>query len=156
MASGLTCKNQTRLERLVRDEHTSLLQTFLNYGLEKFYNIGPGVSNLRGLGPSNLLDRQLRLKAMTQIRRSYAILPTRHSIDSPFCQLAHLSICLCVNLLFPKLNMSSTSYFINLPFHQIASSSTDHFVNLPFHQLTVLSTCLLVNSPFHQLIHFIN
>jgi hypothetical protein len=31
---------QTRLERLARDKHTSLLRTFVNYGRKKFYNIG--------------------------------------------------------------------------------------------------------------------
>jgi hypothetical protein len=31
---------QTRLERLARDKHTSLLRTFVNYVRKKFYNIG--------------------------------------------------------------------------------------------------------------------
>ncbi len=29
------------MEKSVRDKHSSLLQTFVNYGREKFYNIGP-------------------------------------------------------------------------------------------------------------------
>jgi hypothetical protein len=29
------------LIRLVRDKHSSFLRTFVNYGLKKFYNIGP-------------------------------------------------------------------------------------------------------------------
>jgi hypothetical protein len=36
---GLTQKHLTRLERLSKDKHSSLLQTFENYGLKKFYNI---------------------------------------------------------------------------------------------------------------------
>ncbi len=31
---------QTRLERVARDKHSSLLRTFVNYGRKKFYNIG--------------------------------------------------------------------------------------------------------------------
>jgi hypothetical protein len=30
------------LKRLAKDNHTSLLRTFVNYGCIKFYNIGPG------------------------------------------------------------------------------------------------------------------
>jgi len=33
--SGLTLKHLTRLERPAREEHSSLLQTFVNYGLKK-------------------------------------------------------------------------------------------------------------------------
>jgi len=29
----------TRLEKLVRDEHSSLLRTLVNYGRKKFYNV---------------------------------------------------------------------------------------------------------------------
>ncbi len=38
---GLTHKLQTRLERFARDNHTSLLQKFINYDRKMFYNIGP-------------------------------------------------------------------------------------------------------------------
>jgi hypothetical protein len=31
----------TRIDKLARDKHSSLLQKFLNYGRKKFYNIGP-------------------------------------------------------------------------------------------------------------------
>jgi hypothetical protein len=31
----------TRLERLDRDKRFSFYQTFVNYGFEKFYNVGP-------------------------------------------------------------------------------------------------------------------
>ncbi len=40
-ALGPTHRHQTRQERLVRDKRSSLLLTFVNYGLEKVYNIGP-------------------------------------------------------------------------------------------------------------------
>ncbi len=33
-------KHQTRLERPVRDKHSWLLRTFVNYGRKKFYKIG--------------------------------------------------------------------------------------------------------------------
>jgi hypothetical protein len=39
--SCLTLKQKTRLERLARDKHSSLLQEFVNYGRKKLYNIGP-------------------------------------------------------------------------------------------------------------------
>ncbi len=38
--SGLTWTHFTRLERLARVKHSSLSQTFVNYGLKKFYNVG--------------------------------------------------------------------------------------------------------------------
>ncbi len=44
VVSGFTRKHQTELERLARDKHSSLLQTFVNYGCEKFYKIGGGWS----------------------------------------------------------------------------------------------------------------
>jgi hypothetical protein len=31
----------TRLEKLARDKHSSVLPKFVNYGRKKFYNIGP-------------------------------------------------------------------------------------------------------------------
>jgi len=40
---GLTHKRWTRLERLARDKHSSLLQKYVNYGHKKFYNTGPGM-----------------------------------------------------------------------------------------------------------------
>ena len=40
-ALGPTHKHQTRLERLARDERSSLLRIFVNDGRKKFYNIGP-------------------------------------------------------------------------------------------------------------------
>ncbi len=39
---GLTFKHYTRLERLVRDKHTSLLRTFVNYGRKFFITWTPG------------------------------------------------------------------------------------------------------------------
>jgi hypothetical protein len=41
VGSGLTHKHQTRLERLARDNHSKLVQKFVNYGHKKFYRIGP-------------------------------------------------------------------------------------------------------------------
>ncbi len=43
-APNLTHKNKGRLERLVKDEHSSFLQKFVNYALKKFNNTGPQVS----------------------------------------------------------------------------------------------------------------
>ncbi len=37
-APGLIHKHQTRLERLVRDKHSSLLQKSVNYGCKKFFS----------------------------------------------------------------------------------------------------------------------
>ncbi len=39
-APGLAHKHKTRLERLVRDKHSSLLQALVNYGCKMFYRIG--------------------------------------------------------------------------------------------------------------------
>ncbi len=36
-----SCKHYTILEKLARDEHSSLLQKIVTYGCKKFYNIGP-------------------------------------------------------------------------------------------------------------------
>jgi hypothetical protein len=41
MAPVLTHKHWTRLERLGRDKHASLLRTFTNYGRKKCCKIGP-------------------------------------------------------------------------------------------------------------------
>jgi hypothetical protein len=38
---GLTHKPYTRLERLARDTHSSILPKSVNYGGEKVYTIGP-------------------------------------------------------------------------------------------------------------------
>jgi hypothetical protein len=37
-----TANVRTRLERLSRDKHSSLLRSLANYDRKKFYNIGPG------------------------------------------------------------------------------------------------------------------
>jgi hypothetical protein len=39
VGSGLTHEHWTRLERPVKDKHSSLFQTFVNYVRKKFYNI---------------------------------------------------------------------------------------------------------------------
>jgi len=41
VGSGLTRKHYTRLERLVREKHSSFLQKSVNYASKKFYRIGP-------------------------------------------------------------------------------------------------------------------
>ncbi len=38
---GLALKHWTRLEKLARDKHSSLLRKYLNYGRNKFYSTGP-------------------------------------------------------------------------------------------------------------------
>ncbi len=40
-APGFAHKQYTRLERLVGEKHSSLLQKFVSYGRKKFYNTGP-------------------------------------------------------------------------------------------------------------------
>jgi hypothetical protein len=45
--SCLPCKQYTILQRLARDEHSSLLQKFVANGSKKFNNIGPW-DNLKG------------------------------------------------------------------------------------------------------------
>ncbi len=39
--SGLTCKQQTNLERHTRGKHSSLLKAYVNYGCKRFYILGP-------------------------------------------------------------------------------------------------------------------
>ncbi len=38
---GKTHKHKTRMERLAKDKHSSLLQKFVTYGRKKFDRIGP-------------------------------------------------------------------------------------------------------------------
>jgi hypothetical protein len=42
-ALGLIHKHLTRLERLVRDKHSSFLRTFVNYGHKFFITLGTGL-----------------------------------------------------------------------------------------------------------------
>ncbi len=44
VGSSLAWKHLTRLEKLAMDKHSSLLQKSVNYGGNKFYSTGPGVS----------------------------------------------------------------------------------------------------------------
>ncbi len=39
---GLTHEHKTRLERLVRHKHSTLLRSFVNYGRKSFVTMGPG------------------------------------------------------------------------------------------------------------------
>ncbi len=41
LGSNLISSHYSRLERLARDKHSSLLRKSLNYGQKKVYNIGP-------------------------------------------------------------------------------------------------------------------
>ncbi len=41
LGSSLTSKNYTRLERIARDKHFSILQKSVEYGQKQSYNIGP-------------------------------------------------------------------------------------------------------------------
>jgi hypothetical protein len=45
-APGLTHKHKTRLERLGRDKHYSLLQKSVNYGQKSFITLAPGCAKL--------------------------------------------------------------------------------------------------------------
>ncbi len=40
-------KPTARLERPARDKHSSILQTFINYGRKKFYNAGSGACTIK-------------------------------------------------------------------------------------------------------------
>ncbi len=51
VSSILIHNHWTRLERLARDKHSSLLQKFVNYGQKKFYNIGPRADDIKNLRP---------------------------------------------------------------------------------------------------------
>jgi hypothetical protein len=42
-------KIHSRLEKLARGKHSSLLQKLINYGLKKFYNIGPWIRKVFSL-----------------------------------------------------------------------------------------------------------
>jgi hypothetical protein len=58
VGSGLTRKYWTRLERLAKDKHSSLLQKSINYGCKKFNSTGPGgqcYKNTMVIDKSNLL-----------------------------------------------------------------------------------------------------
>ncbi len=46
VGSGLTCIHKTRLERLARDKHSSLLQKSVNYGHKKFYSTSPCAASI--------------------------------------------------------------------------------------------------------------
>jgi hypothetical protein len=43
-ASGLAHKEQTRLERIAKNKHSSLLQKIITYGCRRFYGIGPSTT----------------------------------------------------------------------------------------------------------------
>ncbi len=61
VGSVLNHNNQTRLERPARDQHSSLLRTFVNYGHKKFYNTEPW-----GQCYKTFLVRDLRISVLSQ------------------------------------------------------------------------------------------
>jgi hypothetical protein len=44
---GLSCKHETRLERLARDKHSNLLEAFANYGHKIFTTLISGFGVLK-------------------------------------------------------------------------------------------------------------
>ena len=44
---GLTCNHYTRLEKLARDKHSSLLQKSVIYRQKSFITLGPGVNVIK-------------------------------------------------------------------------------------------------------------
>jgi len=52
------------MERLTRDEHSSILRKFLNYGLKKFYNIGPRLLPMTVMGATTLTITTLSIRAL--------------------------------------------------------------------------------------------
>jgi hypothetical protein len=44
---GLTRKHETRLLRLARDKHFSLLRNFVNYGSKSFTGLAPGANVIK-------------------------------------------------------------------------------------------------------------
>ncbi len=61
VGSDLARKHQTKLEKLVRDQHNSLLRKFGKYSSRKFYNIGP-----LGQCYKSFYGRKLRLFVISQ------------------------------------------------------------------------------------------
>jgi len=47
LGSGLTCKHNTRLERLAREKHSSLLRTYVNYRCSKVFVKTGAISRFR-------------------------------------------------------------------------------------------------------------
>ncbi len=47
VGSGLTGKNEARLERPIMGKHFSSLRIFVNYSHEKFYNFGSWMGNYK-------------------------------------------------------------------------------------------------------------
>jgi hypothetical protein len=45
VASGFICKHLTRMDKIAKSKHSSLLRKFLNYVRKKFYNIDPAGLN---------------------------------------------------------------------------------------------------------------
>ncbi len=43
---GLTHQHYTKLERLAKDKHSSLLQKYVYYGCKKFYSTGPSTETI--------------------------------------------------------------------------------------------------------------
>ncbi len=46
VGSGLSNKHLTRLEKLARSKHSSLVRKFITYGRKKFTTLAPGVNRI--------------------------------------------------------------------------------------------------------------
>jgi hypothetical protein len=79
VGSGLTCKHYTRLERLARDKHSSLLQKFVTYGRKKFYNIVPRCRCHKPVFSSSLTLLQNKLEGLSMKRLN--VIGLHHPLD---------------------------------------------------------------------------
>ncbi len=84
VGSGLTNKHQTRLEKLARNNHVSLLQKFINYSRKNFYNIGlncnvisQSVTLLSIISSSVLNQRIIRCNSISQSVIRYSIISVK-------------------------------------------------------------------------------
>ncbi len=89
VGSGLTHKNQTRLERLARDKHSSLLRKSVNCGRNKFYE-APVRSNIRLvlLHLVELIRQQIKLLAGKVFKR---FVPERLVVVGPELDVVKLA-----------------------------------------------------------------
>ncbi len=68
---SLTHKHQSRLERLARDKHSSLLRTFVNYGRKKFYNVDPMGPNVIKLFTVVIYRHSMVIQSFCVIKQHY-------------------------------------------------------------------------------------
>jgi len=71
VSSGLTRKHYTRLERLNRHKHSSLLRKTINNGHKKFYSTGPSrvfyLFHVCGSNPHQVYSSDLTLRARDKL-----------------------------------------------------------------------------------------